>query len=362
MRTITAEDLPALAAGSHLLASGAGGQADIDGVLYWISGLLAEHGPVPLVRPEDLDPDTECAAVGLVGSVTAQAELPMVGDEPLRAIQALEARLGTDIGAVAALDAATVNALLPVAAAAVLGLPLVDCDGMGRVFPLINQTSYELAGVSITPLAAVGATGDTVVLDATAERAERLLRAAVNVSGGWMLTAMYPTTTASLLRAGILGSISRAIAVGRALLDAADVDDLTKRLSAQTGSRVLGTGRVVELEHRTRPAETGHPAYPSSVVVRSHSEPVRSIRLEAQNELLLALVDGAVAAAVPDIICLLDPHDGHVTDVESVTVGSEVLIVVVPAAPVWHTPEGLAVVGPRAFGFPVRHPREEARR
>jgi DUF917 family protein len=358
VNAVTAEDLPALAAGAHLLASGAG-RADIDGVLHWLSALLVEHGPVPLVRPDQLAPDTTCAAIGLVGSVTAQAELPMVGDEPLRAIHALEARLGRKVGAVTALDAATVNALLPVAAAAVLGLPLVDCDGMGRVFPLINQTSYELAGVSLTPLAAVGATGDTVVLDAAAERAERLLRAAVNVSGGWMLTALYPTTAASLPQAGILGSISRAIAVGSALLDAADVDDFAMRLSAQTGSRVLGTGRVVELEHRTRPADTSHPAYPSSIVVRSYAEPMRSIRLEAQNELLLALVDGAVVAAVPDIICLLDPHDGHVTDVESITVGSEVQVVVVPAASVWHTPQGLAVVGPRSFGFPVRHPREE---
>ncbi|WP_158303233.1 DUF917 domain-containing protein [Prauserella endophytica] len=352
MNAVTAEDLPTLAAGAHLLASGAG-RTDVDGVLHWLSALLTEHGPVPLVQPDELAPDTACAAIGLVGSVTALAELPMVGDEPLQVVRALEARLGTKLGAVAALDAATANALTPVAAAASLGLPLVDCDGMGRVFPLIHQTSFALAGVSLTPLAAVGATGDTLILDATPERAERLLRAAVNVSGGWMLTAMYPTTTARLPSAGIVGSISRAIAVGRALLDATDTDDLAIRLKAQAGSRVLGTGRVVELEHRTRPADTGHPAYPSSIVVRSHAEPVRLIRLEAQNELLLALVDGAVAAAVPDIICLLDPHDGHVIDVESVTVGSEVQVVVVPAADVWHTPQGLALVGPRSFGFPL---------
>jgi|SRR5690606_6224779 len=352
VNVVTAEDLPALAAGAHLLASGAG-RTDIDGVLHWLSALLCERGPVPLVQPDELPSDTACAAIGLVGSVTALAELPMVGDEPLQVVRALEARLDTALGAVAALDAATVNALTPVAAAASLGLPLVDCDGMGRVFPLIHQTSFALAGRSLTPLAAVGATADTLVLDATPERAERLLRAAVNVSGGWMLTAIYPTTAARLLSAGIVGSISRAIAVGRALLDAADIDDLTMRLKALVDSRVLGTGRIVELEHRTRPADIGHPAYPSSIVVRSRAEPVRSIRLEAQNELLLALIDGAVAAAVPDIICLLDPQDGHVLDVESVTLGTEVQVVVVPAADVWYTPQGLDLVGPRSFGFPL---------
>ncbi|MGW5450253.1 DUF917 domain-containing protein [Streptomyces asiaticus] len=357
MSEVTIEDLPALAAGAHLLVSGAG-QADIEGVLHWVSALLAQHGPVPLVRPDDVPEDTVCAAVGLVGSVTAQAELPMAGDEPERAVRALEARLGTQLGAVTVLDTATVNALLPVAAAALLGLPLVDCDGMGRVFPLIHQTSYALAGVPLTPLAAVGATGDTVLLDATNERAERLLRAAVNVSGGWLFTALYPTTTGTLPRAGIVGAVSRALAVGRALLDAADVDDIAVRLAAQTASRVLGTGRVVDLEHRTRPADAHYPAHPSSIVVRTHAQPVRSIRLEAQNELLLALVDGALAAAVPDVICLIDPHDGSVIDIEAVTVGREVQVVTVPAAPVWHTPQGLALVGPRAFGFPIRHPRE----
>src|SRR5690606_21722034 len=247
VNVVTAEDLPALAAGAHLLASGAG-RTDIDGVLHWLSALLCERGPVPLVQPDELPSDTACAAIGLVGSVTALAELRMVGDAPLQVVRALEARLDTARGAVAALDAATVNALTPVAAAASLGLPLVDCDGMGRVFPLIHQTSFALAGRSLTPLAAVGATADTLVLDATPERAERLLRAAVNVSGGWMLTAIYPTTAARLLSAGIVGSISRAIAVGRALLDAADIDDLTMRLKALVDSRVLGTGRIVELE------------------------------------------------------------------------------------------------------------------
>ncbi|MFZ3566771.1 DUF917 domain-containing protein [Streptomyces sp. BH097] len=362
MNELTADDLPALTAGADLLSSGAG-HADLDGVLHWLSGLLTENGPVPLPAPSELPPDTRCAVVGIVGSITALAELPMVGDEPRRAIDALQARLGTTIGAVAALDVASGNALTPVAAAASLGLPLVDCDGMGRAFPLVHQTTYGLAGVGLTPLAAVGATGDTLVLDAPPDRAERLLRAALDVAGGWLLTVTYPTTAARLAETGIAGSISRAIAVGRTLIEGAPHGDLATRLrSVLAGCRVLGTGRVVESEHRTRPADIGHPAYPSSIVVRTQAQPVRTIRLEAQNEFLLALVDGAVAAAVPDSICLLDPHDGRVLDVESVAVGAEVHILVVPAADVWHTPRGLDLVGPRSFGFAVRHPREESRR
>ncbi len=361
LTSLKADDLPALLAGADLFASGAS-RDDLDGMRYWLSALLTERDPIRLVTPDELAPDALCASVCFVGSITALAELPMTGDEPHRVLQALENRLGAKLDAVVALDVASLNALMPVAAAALHGLPLVDCDGMGRVFPLIYQTSYELAGLPLAPLAAVGPTGDTFVLDTTSsERAERVLRATLNHSGGWMLTAMYPTTAAQLATAAIPGSISRAVTVGRALIDATDTDDLTSRLQASTGSRVLGIGRVVELEQRTRRATSGYPAYPSSIVVRTHSDPVRSIRLEAQNELLLALVDGAVTAAVPDIICLLDPNDGRVTGVESVTVGSEVLVLAIPPAPVWRTPQGLAMVGPRSFGFELRHPNEELR-
>lgn len=79
----------------------------------------------------------------------------------------------------------------------------------------------------------------------------------------------------------------------------------------------------------------------------------RLVRLEAHNEIVLALADGAVVATVPDQICMISTGDGMVVDVDKAEPGLEVDIMVVSAAPVWHTERGLALGGPRAFGLPL---------
>ncbi|GAB3511652.1 DUF917 domain-containing protein [Amycolatopsis cihanbeyliensis] len=355
MNTLSAEDLPAYVAGARLLVSSAS-DTGMDALVDWVDELLRRNGPVPLLGLDEVDGETLTAAIGILGSPAATAELPPVGDEPEAIVRALEDRLGEKLGAVMPLNAALVNALFPVAAAASLGLPLLDCDGMGRIFPLIHQTSYALAGIPLTPLTAASAIGDRITMDAAPVRAERLMRAAMNSAGGWMLCAMHSCRVAELRAGAIRGSVSRLVRVGELLRTAADHGAVLAGLKRTLRARRLGSGRVVELGHGTRPAEAGYPATPTSVVVHETHSSGRLIRLEAQNELLLAVIDGAVAAAVPDVLCLLDRQEVRIIGLERVAIGDHVDVLVVPAAPVWHSAEGLALAGPRAFGFPVQHP------
>ena len=51
----------------------------------------------------------------------------------------------------ALLGAGGVNSMLPIAAAARLGLPLVDCDGMGRAFPELQMVTFTIGGGSAPP-------------------------------------------------------------------------------------------------------------------------------------------------------------------------------------------------------------------
>ena len=46
------------------------------------------------------------------------------------------------------MEAGGVNSMLPIAAAARLGLPMVDCDGMGRAFPELQMVTFTIGGVS----------------------------------------------------------------------------------------------------------------------------------------------------------------------------------------------------------------------
>ncbi|MCK1797348.1 DUF917 domain-containing protein [Streptomyces sp. XM4193] len=357
---ITADDLPAVVAGHALLSSGGGG---IDGLTLSVAELLRRHGPVELVPLDALPPETHCAAVGLAGGFAPLLELPPGGDESVLAVRALEERTGNRLGAVVALNSAGPNALFPIAAAASLGLPLVDCDGMGRILPLINMTTYALGGLSATPLAAVSQSGDTAVLDCSTARSDRLLRGIVEASGGAMLCALYPTTVGRLRGVAIEGATSRVMRVGELLTGENRHAALLAGLARTVGARVLASGQVTALDLPTPSAGARHfPSVPTSIVVSDPSGDGPVVRLEAQNEILLALIDGAVTAAVPDVLCLLDRQRLQPVSLENVALADHVDVLVVPAAPMWHTPQGLAMAGPRAFGFPVRHPGEEVPR
>ncbi|UGY94575.1 DUF917 domain-containing protein [Streptomyces gobiensis] len=360
---ISASDLPAIVAGNQLLCSGRGAAGGLDGVTVCVADLLERCGPVPLVHLDDLPADAMCAAVGGVGGYASVLELPPGGDEFALAVRALEDRTGNRLDAVVALNSAGPNALLPIAAAAALGLPLVDCDGMGRIFPLIHQTTYALAGLSTTPLAGVSQTGDTVVLETRSARADLLLRGIVDASGGFMTCAMYPATAGQLSEAAIKGSTSRIMRVGELLTTETRHAALLAGLSRTVGARVLASGQVIALDLPSPSVGARqYPSVPTSIVVAEPAGGGPVVRLEAQNEILLALIDGAVAAAVPDVLCLLDRQKLHPVGLEGIAVGDHVDVLVVPAAPMWHSAAGLELAGPRAFGFPVRHPNEEGNR
>lgn len=355
--SITADDVPALYEGAKFY-SPAVGDAGINALLYWAVELLAGNGPVTLIRPDAMAPETHCVSLCVIGSGAALGDLPPSGDEFVLAVREVERITGHTVGAVYPLAAATVSALVPLVAAAQLDVPLLDADGMGRTYALIHHTAMHLAGVSPTPLVVRGATGETVAIDVpAAARADTLLRSNVDTVGGWAALASYPTTAGRLRHAALPGTVSRLINVGRLLLASNDPDVLVTRLAAVTGCRRVGRGRIVELEHLSRPSDVTIPAHPSTVVIDEVGGQERLLRLELRSEIVAVFADGALAAAAPDLICLLDVLHGELSTLDSLGPGDLVDVLVMPADAVWYSAEGLAMVGPASHGIPLDHPR-----
>lgn len=356
---ISAADVPALYAGANF-HSPAIGESGRGWLVDWLSGLLTETGPIPLLRPESLDPHGWCAAMCVLGSGSSLTDLPPTGDEFVEAVRMLEHAVGHRLSAVYPLAAATVSALFPVAAAAQLGLPLMDCDGMGRAFAQIHHTAMYLAGIGLAPAALVGATGEGVLVQAPDDRrADQLCRAPLDVLGGWGALVGYPSTVRRAGRGALRGTVSRLLAVGRLLVDPIDADLLLTRLSAVNAARRIGRGRIVELEHLTRRADLSVPTHPTSVVIDDVEGAI--LRLELRSEVVAVFSDGVMVAAAPDLISLFDVTRGGLATLDTLEHGDLLDVLVTPADAVWYGAQALSMVGPAAHGIPLEHPRRRER-
>ncbi|MGW1179885.1 DUF917 domain-containing protein [Streptomyces drozdowiczii] len=346
-RLIGADELVHLAAGARVLAAGTEESA-YQVALDWAAAELAANGPVRLVDADWIGPGDLCVAVTLAGASAALAESLPTGLEPVRAVRAVERIAGRPAGAVIALNTAAENALIALATAARCGLPLVDGDGCGRVLPLLEQTVFTLAGAAAAPLALATPGGDVITVESPRSSVEEVVRPLVLAAGGWAVVAGYPMDGAALAACLVRGTVGRAIDAGSLRGPA--------RFAAWRPRR-LCRGRIVALEASPGPygpedaRPVALPSRPASILVDEEGGLRRRFRLEAHNEVLLVLADGAVVASAPDHILLVTGAEGRVLDVERAVPGLTVEVVVIEAAPAWHTPAGRALAG--AIGVPA---------
>jgi hypothetical protein len=174
---------------------------------------------------------------------------------------------------------------------------------------------------------------------------ERLARAAAVEFGGAASSTEFSLTAAEARTATILGSVSRAIRIGEALAGAATSP--VAAVIAEMGAFRLITGKVLDVERHTTSGFVR-----GSVVIEGLGDDAgRLIRLELQNENLVALERGRVLASVPDLITVLDSETADAIATESIRYGQRVTVIAFACDPVWRTERGIAVAGPRAFDY-----------
>ena len=118
-------------------------------------------------------------------------------------------------------------------------------------------------------------------------------------------------------------------------------------LIAELGAFRLIGGKILDVERRT----TSGFARGSVVIEGLGADAGRLIRLELQNENLVALERGQVLASVPDLITVLDSETADAIVTERIAYGQRVTVIAFGCDPVWRTEKGIAVAGPRAFGY-----------
>jgi DUF917 family protein len=206
----------------------------------------------------------------------------------------------------------------------------------------------QLAGISPCPAVMTDERGNVLVFRTiTGDWMERLERAAAVEFGGSASATEY-TLSVAQARAGAIvpNTVSLAIRVGRAVAEAEGGSPVDALLAEVGGYRLI-SGKISDVERRTTSGFVR-----GSVLVEGLGDDAgRLARLELQNENLIALERGRVLASVPDLICVLDSETADAIVTERVRYGQRVTVIAFACDPIWRTDKGIAIVGPRAFGY-----------
>ena len=343
-RLLDQDTLRAMARGCAVL--GAGGGGDTYYALLQALQAAEDFGPAALVDVDELPDDGLIMPCGGVGAPLVGLEKIEAGDEGERLRNLLQRQTGQTVTALMAGEIGGGNGLVPVAWAARMGLPVLDADGMGRAFPLVSQVTMELAGISPCPAVMTDERGNVVVFRTiSGDWVERLERAAAAEFGGMGSAADFPLTAAQAREATVRGSVSQAIRIGEAAASSAG-SPVAAVIAAAGAFRLVG-GKVLDVRR-----EVSGGFMRGSVIIEGLAEDAgRLLRLELQNEHLVALERGRLLASVPDLITVLDSETADAVSADRIRYGQRVVVIAFGCDPIWRTERGIMAAGPRAFGY-----------
>ncbi|WP_407159318.1 DUF917 domain-containing protein [Bradyrhizobium sp. STM 3557] len=348
LRTISLDDIEALAVGAWILGTGGGGSPYLG--LLNLRRLYAEGHRVQLMSPLDLADDDWVAVVSNMGA-------PLVGQERLadsrsiaRAVRMQEEVNNITFRAVMSVEIGGGNGVQALMAAAHLGIPVVDADCMGRAFPEAQMTSVAIGDLRPYPCTLYDPRGiEAVVTKVPSWKwMERASRKICVEMGSIASTSKAPRTGREVKDWGIHFTTTKAIGIGRAVQDAnrRHEDPIAAILKCEGGQKLF-TGKIVDVERRT----TEGFLRGSAIIEGTDGDRGTRLKLSFQNEWIVAWRDEEAIAMSPDLICVLDSVNGHGIGTETVRYGQRVTVVALPAPSVLTSERGLAFVGPRAFGY-----------
>ena len=291
-------------------------------------------------------------SLGGIGAPVVGVEKIEQGEECLLALRAVEDEVDRTVDALVSVEIGGANSMEPMLTAAQAGLPVVDGDGMGRAFPEMQMTTWSIYGhaqharddgrrqgqhgrVPRAPRPSTGSSGS---------RAPRVV--AMGAAAG---LARAPMRGDFVKRAAIPGTVTQALSLGRAVLEAQREhrDPVATVLEHEDG-RFLMNAKIVDLERHLKGGfAVGHVSLEGFGPSRGETG-----RIELQNEFLVFRRNGVVEVTVPDLIVVLDADTGLPITTEVLRYGQRVAVLALPSHALLRTPEALAVVGPAAFGYP----------
>lgn len=346
--SLSESDVAAVALGAGVLGTGGGGNAR-HGFLR-VRDQLRRGRRVEVIAADLLGDGDHVVYISGIGAPTVSYEKPDAGDECYRALRAVERHCGVRANAVMAAEIGGANSMEPMIVAAMSGLPVVDCDAMGRAFPEMHMTTLSIHGVNQLPGALADDKGNMIIFETVVSDCwfEKLVRTSTIAMGCTAVMASSPIEARHVKAFCIPNSISQAWRIGSAILGARrqKTDPIEAILKSENGG-LLFSGKIGELERNTG----GGFARGKFRVQGLGKRNGEFCDIEFQNENLIARCGETPIATVPDLISVLETETGRPISTEELRYGQRISVIGIPCAPALRSERALQVVGPGAFGY-----------
>lgn len=351
---ITIDDLVDFVRGAAFLGTGGGGDPYIGRLL--LKQEMENGRSLTIIPPEQVDDGALVIPIAAIGAPSVMLERAPKVEALEAALRTLEAKLGRKADALTCIESGGINATLPLILAARTGLPIVDADGMGRAFPELQMVTFNIYGMKASPFVMTNDRCEAVTFEVGSNHfAEQLARSTVMAMAGAAHLAIYPMTGRQLKDAGVPGTLSLALDIGRAIAQArrgrADpvqgLLDFLRTMPQPRHAVVLAEGKVVDISRETRDGFNF-----GRVLVQPFGDAAgEPAEIVFRNEYLTVRRGPRFLAMVPDLVCVLDAESAEPITTETLKYGARVKAVGISTPPVMRTDAALATFGPRAFGI-----------
>jgi DUF917 family protein len=356
VRDLNVQDLENLEVGAGILGTGGGGDPYIGKLLA--REQLLRGKKITLVDPKEVDSESEILPVAMMGAPVIMIEKVPGGKEVVKSLEYFEKNLKESIDFITPIEIGGVNSTVPLAVAGMTGKPVVDGDGEGRAFPELQMVTFHLGDIQASPVAMFDERGNNNIVMATDNVwAERIARSVTVRFGGSAYVALYHMKGIDYKKWAVLNTITKCIDIGDAIMDAKRSGrNVFDALLDETGGVMIFSGKIIEVK---REVERGF-ARGSTVIEGSGEFRNKHMRIDFQNENLMASIDGEIITSVPDLITILDSETSVAITTEHLKYGFRVNVMVMKCDERWRTAKGLETVGPRYFGYDIEYrPMEE---
>lgn len=344
MKALTINDLESLAIGAAILGSGGGGAPSYNQMITQY--MFEKHEPVKIISLDELDPDMLIAPVAFMGAPLVALEKLPSGKEFKSILSLMEKILQIKPSVLMPAEIGGANAFTPLWVGAMLGLPVLDADLIGRAFPELQMSTGSLCGISPSPTFLANSFGNSFgIYRRTAHEIEQTARQMTVTMGSRAAVCLYHMLGEKAKSSVVPGTLSKAIEIGDAVKSARRLHiNPASAVAKIVSGRKLTSGMIIDVNHRV---ENGF--LKGQTLLKD--DVGRISKLDYQNEFLLVRNDENILATTPDIITLMEQDSGTPITTASLAYGQRVDLLVLPAPDIWKTSRGLELVGPRYFGY-----------